>query len=63
MLFSDMINQVKCTELCSLKKSILKGELFGYDWVRKVRISPFPHRQRFQQLKDKGEIFVSNTEA
>lgn len=31
MLFSDMINQVKCTGLCSVKKSVLKGGLFGYD--------------------------------
>lgn len=51
----DMINQVKCMELCSLKKSILKGGLFAYDWVKKAKISPFPHRQRFQQLKDKGK--------
>lgn len=28
MLISDMINQVKCTELCGLKKSVLKGGLF-----------------------------------
>lgn len=44
MLFSDMINQLKCTEVFSLKKSILKGGLFGYDPDRKVRIFPFPHR-------------------
>lgn len=49
MLFSDMINQLKCTELCSLKKSILKGGLFGYNQDRKVRISPFPHRRGFHQ--------------
>lgn len=52
MLFSSMINQLKCTEPFSLKKSILKGDLFGYDPDRKVRISPSLKGRDF--TKDKG---------
>lgn len=58
MLIFYMINQVKCTELCSLKKYILKGSLFGYNWIRKVRVSFLTDRQRFQQLNVKGEIVL-----